>query len=256
MSDTTSSSDPAGTHAGPTLTARSFTAGPAGADVDLGTIHYGPDIPTEAELRLLGHQHTGKRIVVLGSGSGAAAVTLARAGAKVIAVDGSDAELTHTRRLAEREEVKIELHHGDVADLAFLRADTVDLVLSIYVLGAVADIDRVYRQVHRILRSEGPFVFSVPHPVYRALDPTADPPTLARRYLDRTPIAWQVGGESGADVPRPIGELVTGLVRSNFRLDALLEPAPTGRMPRSRHWEPAMDWIPSTLIVRARKQGT
>jgi SAM-dependent methyltransferase len=247
-------SPPSDPEPAPDLTARSFTSGPTATDVDLSTVHYGPDIPNETDLHLLGHQHAGKRIVVLGTGAGAAAVTLAKAGARVIAVDGSDTQLAHTRRLAEREEVKVELHHGDVADLAFLRADTVDAVLSVYVLGAVADIDRVFRQVHRILRTGGPFVVSIPHPYFRTIDPGGDPPTVTRSYFDRAPIPWRTADESGNDAPHSISELITGLLRANFRIDTLLEPAPTAGA-RSRYWTPAMAWLPATLILRARKEG-
>jgi SAM-dependent methyltransferase len=237
------------------VAARSFIAGPVGDDVDLRSVHYGPDIAPESDLRLLGHQLAGKRILVLASGGGAAAVALARAGAKVIAVDASEDELAHTRRLAEREEIRLELHRNDVADLAFLRADTVDAVVSIYVLGGVADIDRVFRQVHRVLRTEAPFVLSLPHPAYRALAGEGDPPTVARSYFDRGAIPWRHDDQKGEDTPHSISDVVTGLIRANFRVDTLLEPAPTAAGPRSRFWTPAMAWMPSTLIVRARKQG-
>jgi SAM-dependent methyltransferase len=231
--------------AGPS--ARAFTAGPVGDDVVLAAVEYGPGIGDESELRLLGHLE-GKRVVVLGSGAGAAAVTLARAGAKVIAVDPSDEQLALTRRLADREEVKVEVHHGDIAALAFLRADTVDAVLCIYVLGAIADVDRVFRQVHRILRTDAPFVLSLPHPAYRTVDPAGDPPVVVRRYLDRSPI--------GDDAPHTISDLVTGLIRANFRIDSLLEPAASPTAAQHRFWTPAMAWVPSTLVIRARKEGT
>ena len=34
-----------------------------------------------------------------------------------------------------------------------------------------------------------------------------------------------------------------------------LEPAPTTDTHRSAQWAPVMDWVPPTLILRARKQG-
>ena len=219
------SDHPAGTAAAPP-SAQSFIAGPIPDDTPVGPVEYGPGIANETDLRLLGHL-AGKRVVVLGSGAGAAAVALARSGTKVIAVDPSEEQLGYTRRLADREEVKVEVHQGDLAALAFLRADTVDAVLCIYVLGGVADVDRVFRQVHRILRTDAPFVLSLPHPAYRTVDPAGDPPTLARRYLDRTPV--------GEDTPHTLSDLVTGLIRANFRIDTLLEPAPGGgRGRRSR----------------------
>ena len=106
----------------------------------------------------------GKRVLELGCGGGPAAVAMARQGAKVIAVDPSAEQIGHARRLSEREDVTVEWHQGDLADLAFVRGDTVDVVLSVYVLGIVGDLDRVFRQVHRVLKPDARFVISLPHP--------------------------------------------------------------------------------------------
>jgi SAM-dependent methyltransferase len=229
----------------------------------LDVVSYGPDCATEAELKLLGRLE-GKRVLELGSGGGSTAVALAKQGAKVIAVDGSAEQLGQARRLCEREEVAVELHQGDLADLAFVRADTIDLVVSIYALGMVSDLDRVYRQVHRVLRPEAPFVLSLPHPAWRASD-HREPPAIRRPYWDRTPVPWTgadglpaavANGDVGADFPVTIADLFTGLTRANFRVDTIAEPEPPRTSARSRWWEPGMSWLPSTLVVRARKVGT
>jgi SAM-dependent methyltransferase len=238
----------------PDLTARSFTGWPAWADLTLDVVHYGPDIPTESELRLLGRLDT-KRILELGCGGGPVSVAMAKQGAKVIAVDSSAEQIGHARRLCEREEVTVELHQGDLADLAFVRADTIDAAVSIYTLGLVADLDRVFRQVHRVLKPEAPFVMSLPHPAWRALD-RAEPPALRRSYWERAPIHWHDGTEAGADHPVTIGDLFTSLTRANLRVDTVLEPEPARTTARSRWWHPTMAQVPSTLIVRARKHGT
>jgi SAM-dependent methyltransferase len=237
----------------PELTSRSFTAWPAWADLPLDVVAYGPDIPTEADLRLLGRLE-GKRVLELGCGGGPVSVAMAKQGAKVIAVDGSAEQISHARRLCEREEVVVELHQGDLAELAFVRADTIDAVVSVYALGMVPDLDRVFRQVHRVLRPEGPFVISLPHPVWRVAD-RAEPPAVRRPYWDHRPQQWQEGTETGSDHHVTTSELFTSLTRAGFRVDTLLEPEPTTGG-RSRWWQPAMAWLPSTLIVRGRKVGT
>jgi len=236
------------------LNARSFTAWPAWVDLSLDIVQYGPDIPSEADVRLLGPL-SGKRVLELGCGGGANAVAMAKQGARVIAVDESDEQVGHARRLAEREETKLELRPGDLADLAFVRADTIDVALSVYALGSVSDLDRVFRQVHRVLRPEAPCVISLPHPAFRIVEPNGNPPSLRRPYFDRTPIPWVVGAEAGSDHPVTISDLFTSLGRANFRVDTVLEPEPPKGSPRGRHWTEAMRWVPSTLIVRARKQG-
>jgi SAM-dependent methyltransferase len=236
------------------LTARSFTAWPAWADLSLDTVHYGPDIPGESHFKLLGRLD-GKRVLELGCGGGPAAVAMAKQGAKVIAVDGSAEQLGHARRLCEREAVSVELHHGDLADLAFVRADTIDAALSVHAMGTVEDPDRVYRQVHRVLKPDAPLVLALPHPAWRAVD-RAEPPAVRRAWWDRTPIPWEEGGERGHDHPVTVAGLFTSLTRANFRVDTVLEPEPAPSGPRSRWWHPAMAWGPATLIVRARKVGT
>ena len=97
-------------------------------DPQTDTVIYGPDGPAERELRLIGDVK-GKRVLELGCGTGQAAVTLAKQGATVIAVDVSTVQLAHARRLMERAEVRIEWHETDLADLAFLRADSIDVAL-------------------------------------------------------------------------------------------------------------------------------
>jgi len=228
------------------LTARSFTAWPAWADQSLTVVQYGPDVASEADLRLLGNLE-GKRVLELGCGGGGTSVVMAKQGAKVIAVDESEDQLAHARRLSEREEVKVELHQADLAELAFVRADSIDVVVSIYALGGVEDLNRVFRQVHRVLKPEAHLLFSIPHPAFTMIDPNTDPPVLRRHYFDRSP--------DGADHPKTVSDLFTGLTRANFRVDTMLEPEPPLSGHRSRHWTEAMHWVPATLVIRARKQG-
>jgi SAM-dependent methyltransferase len=218
---------------------------PAEADLPADTVHYGPDIPDEATLRLIGHVDA-KRVLELGAGSGHNAVALAKQGAHVIVVDPSHRRLERVRALCDVEEVRAELHQSELAGLAFLRADTIDVVLSVFALASVADLDRLFRQVHRVLRTGGPFVFSLPHPAF----------TLARggSYFERLPEPWRTDDASGEATPRTIGDIFGGLTRANFRVDTLLEPEPPAA-PRSRFWLDAMSRAPATLVVRARKEG-
>jgi len=228
----------------------------AGASLPTDVVTYGPDIATERDLRLLGDVK-GKRVLELGCGGAQCAVALARQGAITIGVDASAEQLAHAKALAGREGVRVELRHGDLADLAFLRADSVDLVLSAYALGYVEDVGRVFRQVHRVLRVGAPLVFSLEHPASHLVDTDGDGPMLvSRSYFDRSPIDWSAGqGIELTTYPHTVAELVMALVRSSYRVDALVEPAPTGTGPRSQHWHESMHYLPRTLVIRARKEG-
>ena len=171
-------------------------------------------------------------------------------------MDFSTEQLAFARRLSEREEVRIELRHGDLADLAFLRADSIDLAFSAYAFGYVEDLNRVFRQVHRVLKVGAPLVFSLPHPSYDMIDDDADEPLLIRRsYFDKTPIDDRVDGIPFTDYHHTLSDLYMGLTRASYRVDLILEPPPRPDGHRSHLWRDAFLMVPRTLIVRARKEG-
>jgi len=239
----------------PTGWHRFSTAAPSGAALPADVAVYGPDVPTEAALRLLGTL-AGKRVLDLGCGAGHAAVAFARQGAKVIAVDPSDHQIDAARRAAEQAEVRIELEQANLADLAFIRADAIDAAFSAFALAEVADLDRVFRQVHRVLKPEGPLVFSLPHPAFTMFDPAAeDPLRVRRRYSDRTPVRWPRGNDDVVDHPRTIADTFTALSRGNFRVDAIIEPDAEADGPHGPQWAGLMAAVPATVVFRARKQG-
>lgn len=241
---------------------RYTAAAPEGAERPTNVATYGPGLPTDADLRLLGPLE-GKRVLDLGCGAGNASVAFARAGAKVVAVDPSAEQLEVARRAAEGAGVKIEPQQAALAELAFVRADGIDVAYSAYALAEVADLDRVFRQVHRVLRPEAPFVFSLPHPAFTMLiagpgrieAPTDSPPVLSRRYHEDAPYVVNRGGDRVTDVPRTISAVFTSLARANFRVDQLLEPPAQRDLVPGAGWIEAMAWVPPTLVIRARKQG-
>lgn len=241
-----------------TASAATWNREPVGPDERVD-VRYGPGIGTEDDLRLLGGV-TDKRVLELGCGTGRCSVAFAAQGAHAIAIDFSAEQLGAARRLSEREGVKVELHEGDLADLAFVRADSVDLVFSAYALSLVDDVNRVFRQVHRVLKEGAPFVFSVMHPASVLLDDgatgppsggwtTDQAPILHRSYFDKSRIDYDTDRPPFAGYVHTISDIFSGLSRANFRCDLLLEPEPQG--PRGAR----PPWLPPTLVVRARKEG-
>ncbi len=218
---------------------------------------YGPDIGTEAEFRLLGNL-TGKRVLELGCGAGPSLVAMAKQGAHAIGLDFSSEQLAAAKRLADQEKVRIELHTGDLAELVFLRAESIDVAFSAYALGLVEDLNRVFRQVHRVLKQGAPFVFSLPHPSSHLIDDD-DPeqPLLIRRsYFDRSSLKYDWEGVPLSAHHHTVSDLFAGLSRANFTVDTVLEPEPSADGRRSPHWRDAYNWVPRTIVIRARKQGS
>ncbi|HSS09537.1 MAG TPA: class I SAM-dependent methyltransferase [Acidimicrobiales bacterium] len=234
---------------------RYATAYQSGAQLPTSVAHYGPDIPTEAELHLLGDLR-GKRVLELGSGGAQCSIAFAKQGATAIGVDFSAEQLAFARRLCQREEVRVELRHGDLADLAFLQADSIDLVFSAYTFGYVEDLNRVFRQVHRVLKVGAPLVFSLPHPAYDMIDDDSEEPLLIRRsYFDKRPIDYKAGGIAFTDYHHTLSDIYMGLSRASYRVDLVMEPEPNRGGPRSQDWRETFLTVPRTLIIRARKEG-
>jgi ubiquinone/menaquinone biosynthesis C-methylase UbiE len=224
----------------------------------LGTAaaHYGPDIPDESVLHLLGDLK-GKRVLELGCGAAQCSIAFAKAGATAVGVDVSAAQLAYGRHLCEEHEVKVELRLGDMADLAFLRADSIDLAFSSYAFQYVQDLNRVFRQVHRVLKVGAPLVFSLPHPAYTPVEPAgADPLTIKRTYFDHSAYRNNHAGPELGAYQHTFADIYMGLARASYRVDLVLEPEPARGAPRSWFWDETMEWLPRTLIVRARKEGS
>jgi len=175
----------------------------------------------------------GKRVLDLGCGGGHTGVGLALRGARVIATDPDPGQLFSARALATKNEIRVEFHQATPAELAFIRADQVDLVVSVWSLSLTADLDRVLRQLHRVMRSGGHLVLSLPHPASLCADPV-DPSRNVQSWRSRDPI--------GERYVHTAEDVVTALSRTNFTVDLLLERHAGGPMPAS-------------LIVRARKVG-
>jgi len=192
-------------------------------------ITYGPDVPDESELRLCGDVEA-KRIVELGLGPGANAVVFAGRGAKAMAVDPSAENVTAARREADAADVRVEFHQGELGDLGFATSASVDLVFSSGALGHVDDLSRVFRQVHRVLKPDATFVFSIPHPIAAMLE--GGEVVLRKPY-------WATG-------TRTVSDVFMALCRANFQVDVMVEPPPTGH---------ANALVPAALVIRARKLG-
>ena len=138
--------------------------------------------------------------------------------------------------------MKVEWRIGDLADLAFLRAESIDAAFSAYAVAEVDDAARLFRQVQRVLKPNGAFVFSYEHPMSLCIDASG---VVSRSYFDPGPIDVQRDGDSVRVHVRDVGDVFTELGRAGFRVDTILEPRPT--TPGAR--------VPDAIVWRARKEG-
>ncbi|WP_225848453.1 class I SAM-dependent methyltransferase [Streptomyces sp. HPF1205] len=195
---------------------------------------WGPEGLDEAQARLLGPASGLKDRAVLEIGAGAAQCSrwLAARGARPVALDLSARQLRHARRIdleaAGTGAAAPALVQADAGALPFADA-SFDLACSAYgALPFVADTAGVQREVRRVLRPGGRWVFSVTHPVRWAFpdEPGPDGLTASSSYFDRTPYVEQDDRGTAVYVEhhRTLGDRVREITAAGLVLVDLVEP--------------------------------
>lgn len=213
---------------------------------------WGPEGLDEAEAALLGPAASlrDKDILEIGAGAAQCSRWLAAQGARPVALDLSHRQLQHALRIGD----DLPLVEADAGKLPF-RAGSFDLACSAYgAVPFVADPVNVMREVHRVLRPGGRWVFSVTHPVRWAFpdEPGPEGLSVAASYFDRT--AYVEQDERGRAVyvehHRTIGDRVRDVVAGGFRLLDLVEPEwPAWNSQEWGGWSPLRgNLIPGTAI--------
>jgi len=227
--------------------------------ISTDVLTYGARCPGEDELQLIGDV-AGLRVLVLGCGGGQDCIVLAKQGAQVVGIDLSDKQIEYGRRLAEREGVLVTLLQGNVEELKGIDDESYDLALSMHALNYVEHVDRAFAEAYRVLRPGAPFVMSLAHPFDACLQ--GDPPYgVTKGYWERErDWQWEFP-KDGVSARlrswyRPVSEWFSLLTEAGFRVERLLEPAPT-----EEAWSPwdggysleKMRLVPANLIIRAVK---
>ncbi|MEU9029560.1 class I SAM-dependent methyltransferase [Streptomyces sp. NPDC048383] len=217
---------------------------------------WGPEGLDEAEAALLGPADSLKDKDVLEIGAGAAQCSrwLAARGARPVALDLSHRQLQHALRIGGSDLPAVRLVEADAGRLPF-RDGSFDLACSAYgAVPFVADPVNVMREVRRVLRPGGRWVFSVTHPVRWAFpdEPGPEGLTVAASYFDRTPYVEQDedGNAVYVEHHRTIGDRVRDVVAGGFRLVDLVEPQwPEWNAQEWGGWSPLRgNLIPGTAI--------
>jgi ubiquinone/menaquinone biosynthesis C-methylase UbiE len=132
-------------------------------------VHYGPGSPNEKHLNLLGNVK-GKSVLEIGCGGAQCSIAFAQQGAEVTGVDISEEQLKFAMALAKKNDVQIQFYQGDIKELPQIESYSQDIVFSAFALLYVDDLLSCFREVHRVLKDGGVFVFSLDHPFSRTVD--------------------------------------------------------------------------------------
>jgi SAM-dependent methyltransferase len=226
----------------------------------LGNAHFiwCPERLDEAEARLLG-EVLDRRVLEVGCGAAQCSRWLLSQGAHPVGFDLSAGQLAHAHRLDVAEGVTVPLVQADAERLPFADA-AFDLACSAYgAVPFVADSAAVMREVARVLRPGGRWVFAVTHPIRWCLPDHPGEGGLVIRdsYFDRRPYVEldDDGRVSYAEHHRTLGDRVREIVAAGLRLVDVVEPEwPADLTEVWGGWSPLRGrLVPGTAIFVAEK---
>ncbi|WP_051186532.1 class I SAM-dependent methyltransferase [Nocardia tenerifensis] len=229
-----------------------------GVDSPDGEFVWCPEGLHEGDMRFLG-ELAGKRVLEIGCGSAPCARWLAGQGAYPVGLDLSMGMLARGRAAMERGGPQVPLVQAGAESLPFADA-SFDLACSAFgAIPFVADSAGVMREVARVLRPGGRWVFSVNHPMRWIFpdDPGPSGLTATIPYFDRTPYV-EVDGEGEpiyVEHHRTIGDRVREIVAAGLLLLDIVEPDWPEWLDREwGQWSPLRGEIfPGTAIFVTQK---
>lgn len=215
-----------------------------------------PEYVEQIEPIVVEHLGDHGRVLDVGTGEGQLARALAGRGVDVTGVDGSTAQLaTAVARGGPPRYLRAAASGLPFATGAF------DGVLACLVFEHIVEVDTAIREVARVLRPGGRFLFLLNHPLIQTPDSGwIDDHILEEQY-------WRIGPyltESvmheeiapGIHLPfvhRPMSRYVNALADHGLRLERMLEPPPApGFVARAPEYEHARS-IPRLLVLCATR---
>jgi ubiquinone/menaquinone biosynthesis C-methylase UbiE len=220
-------------------------------------IHYGPGSPNEASLNLLGDLKD-KKTLEIGCGGAQCSIAFAKQGAIATAIDISDEQLKFAKALADENKVNIEFYQGVAQDLKDIEDNSQDIVFSAMAFQFIDDLPKAFKEMNRVLKKGGLFVFSECHPFYRVPNPKTL--KLEDSYFNTGRNVEDKTGSGFLSYSHTVSELHNALVNSGFFIQQMLEPDSRIRY-ESDPWYGLWDYytpellekVPPTIIFKSIK---
>lgn len=202
----------------------------------------------------------GKEILCLASAGGQQAPILAAAGANVTVFDISDQQSEQDRKVAERNRLNLKTVQGDMCNLGEFPDATFDIVFQPISNLYVSDVRPVWKECHRVLKSDGILLASFYNPVVFIgdRDPEYAKQGLIRpRYklpysdiadLDSNSLEKKYNNNEAVIFGHSLTDLIGGQLAAGFSIDGFYEDEqPNPRFIVDR-------FMPTFLATRAIKR--
>jgi SAM-dependent methyltransferase len=197
-----------------------------------GKDYYRDELNNPATFKVIGDVR-GKRVLDLACGEGYNTRILATKGAKVIGVDFSERMIELARQEEARIKQGISYYVLDTSNLKELSSNYFDLVACFMSLQDMKNYKKAISEVSRVLRNQGRFVFSIPHPCFETMALSGKRINAGERYFGavKYPVQWNMERLESpfktSSFHRTLTDYFETLFRNNLFVSRLVEPRPT-----------------------------
>ena len=195
-----------------------------------------------------------KDVLDLGCGSGVFTKKIRSMGTKsIVGLDLSNGLID----IAKRENPKIKFHVGNATKTHFKNSQF-DVISSSLMIHYLKNLKPVFKEVSRILKKDGFFVFSISHPLIgllKEIKVKGKKIMTIINYFQNRRVVWEV--EKGAEVvdyQHTFESIIEPLNNSGFIIERALEPRPSKKSKRfNKKIFEKTSYYPSFLIIKAKK---
>ncbi len=195
-----------------------------------------------------------KNVLDLGCGSGVKTTKLLKFKPKtIVGIDISDKLIA----IAKKNSPEIDFYIGDAQKTPF-NSSRFDVISSELVLHYFKDLRPLLKEMNRILKKKGIFVFSIHHPIYETIRRKKEGNKsryLLRPYYNKNLYRWHMlDGMELISYHHTFEEIFYSLKESGFIIEELIEPhkLKMGRKYKNNEIDRATKY-PSFLIIQTRK---
>lgn len=226
--------------------------------VRTGKDYYRTELNHPAMLEILGDIR-GRRILDLGCGEGCSTRIVAKKGANVTGVDFSVRLIDYAALQEKKDKLGIDYLVLDGCNLCKFKRNSFDIVICFMALQDIDNYQDAIKEVHRILKKGGRFVFAIPHPCFERRIVGDKVISGVDRYFDTCgyTIAWNMKRLTHhfetTSFHRTLSDYADALYNAGLMISRLKEPKPT-KGGLAKH--PALKRvlrIPQSIVVEAVK---
>jgi ubiquinone/menaquinone biosynthesis C-methylase UbiE len=175
-----------------------------------------------------------KKILDAGCGEGYFSRILAKSGATVTAVDYSS-RMIEIAKSRTSNDLQINYNLGNCENLNFLEDTSFDLIISNMVIQDLANYEKAFQEMYRLLDEGGIFIFSILHPCFVTPESGWEKSENGKKlhwkvdkYFYEGPYERRLGGkEKILFFHRTLTSYINTIIKTGFILESIVEPKPS-----------------------------